>query len=99
MSYALTNQQLVNLRSQSATSSLIASRRLTSRAFLAPHARKLLVDPAQRLQLAQPAGLESVLRIDARLARGEGGAERLGVLLPLREERRPVVIRLDVRHE
>src|SRR5256714_5426580 len=59
----------------------------------------VLVDPAERLQVAQPAGLERVLRIDARVARGEGGAQVPGFLAPLVEEPAPVAVQLDLRQE
>src|SRR5438046_699535 len=48
---------------------------------------------------AQPAGLERVLRVDARIARGEGGAQVPGFLAPLVEQPAPVAVQLDLRQD
>src|SRR5688572_20023891 len=45
-----------------------------------------LVDAAQRVQLAQAAGLQAFLRVDRRLAGSERLAERVGVALPFGEQ-------------
>src|SRR5262245_8307444 len=54
-----------------------------------------LVDPAQRLQVAVTAGLQPLLRGNARLAVRESRAEGFDLFLPAGKQGRPVLGRLD----
>src|SRR5688572_20828419 len=76
-----------------------ASRAAASAIIVFPQRISFLVNAAEGLQVAAPAGLQVVLRVDPRLARGESGAERLGVPLPRREELLPVLVPLHLRQE
>src|SRR5688500_1696154 len=76
-----------------------ASRAVASAIIAFSQGVGFLVDAAKGLQVAAPAGLEVVLRVDLRLARGERGAERFGVPLPRREELLPVLVALHLRQQ
>src|SRR6188508_740587 len=60
---------------------------------------RFLVDAAQRVQLAQAAGLQAFLRVDWGFAGSKGLAERVGIALPLGKQCGPRFGRVHLRQD